>query len=65
MSPRQRCLRASNKLAEGGTIFEMRAIKKKANKKAHEKLMSEAEVEEECKTARRICGVTGGARTGQ
>ena len=50
MSPLHKCLRESKERTEAGTILEMRANKKKANKKAHEKVISSGEEsgENEC-----------------
>ena len=68
ISPLHKCLRQSKDRVERGTMLEIRAIRKKANKKAHEKVIysgEESTLRDNWINENRMEGVTGGARVGQ
>ena len=68
ISPLHKCLRQSKDHVERGTMLEIRAIRKKGNKKAHEKVIysgEESTLWDNSINENRMEGVTGGTYVGQ
>ena len=68
ISPLHKCLRQSKDHVERGTMLEIRAIRKKGNKKAHEKVIysgEESTLRDNSINENRMEGVTGGTYVGQ
>ena len=68
ISPLHKCLQQSKDHVERGTMLEIRAIRKKGNKKAHEKVIysgEESTLRDNSINENRMEGVAGGTYVGQ